>query len=780
MTTPRAPEELVRAPEPECVALLCADPNLRAAVVRDLADVELALASTVEELEEQLRRCKVDVALIAPDALEHTRDVRETESRLFLIALTDDAERAPELRLAGADLVHAYPGPPPVLRSHLELGRVVCAERWRAAAYLLAVDGSTDMVEITGPDILLQHVNPEFERATLFSAQDALGRTPGSLLRSPVHDADLYRQLWEVLSSGQEWVGALAERRRDGSPLNVLARLTSLLDSQGHIRHFVAVKQHIPWATSSADAPSDMTRAEHDPGALKRLVHSEQRYREMVCAANHAILVADFATARFVDANPAALSMFGYSMDELRVMTGRALSPADSGAAVDAVALELRGTGRIVVERMPLQRKDGSHFWATMSGSRYESAKDGHSFHVMFLRDVTADIERDDQLEAAREQMTRSARLAAVGQLAAGVAHEINNPLQFVIGSLARLGASLEGDELICLGDAREGASRIASIARSLLPFARADRGEAELVDLEDVALWAHRMTHNEVRHHARFTLELDFDASRPLTAHRAKLGQLLTNLLLNATHALAERHAADHVVTLGGESGEEAARLWVEDTGRGISAADQERIFEPFFTTRSASGGTGLGLALCMDIVDAHQGTIEVLSEVDRGTRFTVTLPYDNGLVSMTPAAPPQDTSGDVPPSRRARVLLIDDEPQIVKVYEFMLEDDFDCESATSAREALDRLAHDTRFDAIVCDLMMPTMDGPEFYEALGALAPALQERVLFCSGGAFTARTLEFVSTLTHPLLQKPIRVEALREAVALVVASTAEAQY
>jgi two-component system NtrC family sensor kinase len=203
---------------------------------------------------------------------------------------------------------------------------------------------------------------------------------------------------------------------------------------------------------------------------------------------------------------------------------------------------------------------------------------------------------------------------------------------------------------------------------------------------------------------------------------------------------------------------------LVVEDTGHGIPAELRERIFEPFFTTKPTGRGGGLGLSVCLEIVRLHGGTITVESEVGRGSRFEVRLPLDNGLAPRPRAEP-----SAAPARRRARILIIDDDALVLRGLGRMLSSDHEVVMANGGQEGLEILAADRRFDVILCDLMMPTTDGPQVHATLAERAPELLPRLVFCSGGAFTPRARAFLGSVENEVLGKPMRRDELLGVIA-----------
>jgi PAS domain S-box-containing protein len=622
---------------------------------------------------------------------------------------------------------------------------------------------TTASVEITDAEGRIEHVNPRFSEITGYTPQEARGRTPAELLRSNVHDPSFYETISQVVRDGRVWRGELIGRRKDGSLIHQLAKVVPVHDDTGAVVRHVAIKE--PLYESFGGGADGMAVV------LSRVHASELRYRTLVRSAGDAILVSDFESAFFVDANPGACELYGYTVEELRRMTGRMLTAPEESATVDAMSARLVTTGQLFEPQLQMLRKDGSRFWGSLRLASYEVQ--GQRLYVAIIRDVTEQVQRQQQLaesnrrlEQVHERLLQAERLAALGQLSATVAHEINNPLQFIdlnLGAMRDLlsarGVPHEVTEM--LDDIRDGVDRISAITRDLASFTRTDPRRIAPVYLDEVVQRACRMAKNEIRHRAQLALALR--ATRPLLADQGRLTQLVTNLLVNAAHAIVEGHAHDNRIAVTTEDRGDALVLVVEDTGEGIPAAIRERIFDPFFTTKPTGRGGGMGLTVCTEIVRLHAGTIAVESEVGRGARFEVRLPFANGLR----VPPGQEPRGAVP--RRGRVLIIDDDDLVLRGLGRMLALDHEVVLANGGEEGLTILQTDRRFDVILCDLMMPVTDGPEVYAALTERAPELLPRVVFCSGGAFTARARGFVDSVPNLLLGKPMRRAELLEAIA-----------
>jgi signal transduction histidine kinase len=374
-----------------------------------------------------------------------------------------------------------------------------------------------------------------------------------------------------------------------------------------------------------------------------------------------------------------------------------------------------------------------------------------------------------------RRRAEQGSRLAALGTLAAGVAHEINNPLSYVIANVAHAreraagladegagGASLRAEVVEPLGDAEEGARRVREIVRQLRAFARPDE-EVGAVDAARALRSALAMAQNEIRQRARAVA--DVAETAPVLGSENRLTQVFLNLLVNAAQAIPEGEAARHEVRATLRVAGDQVVAEVSDTGAGMTAETRARVFEPFFTTKAPGAGTGLGLAISHSIVAGMAGRIEVESEPGAGSRFRVILPLARGV----PATASQAASTpEAAPARPRRLLVVDDEPLVSRAIARMLEPEGEVVLVERAREALERMRAGERFDAIVCDLMMPDLSGMALHAALHELDPAVAARMVFVTGGAFTEAAREFLDRVPNARLEKPLERAALREAV------------
>jgi len=397
----------------------------------------------------------------------------------------------------------------------------------------------------------------------------------------------------------------------------------------------------------------------------------------------------------------------------------------------------------------------------------------GESAWLAAVRDVSY-RKREDRL---RRQLEHAERLAVLGQFAAGVAHEVNNPatvmmtnLQLLRMELPSLKAALKHDaELVgalqesedMLDESIRGISRITHLTRALQGFVEASRSEADRVDLSALIQQVCLMSRHHIHSVAR--LKVDLGPLPSVIASRDALSQVFLNLLRNAAQAIEPGNPAQNTVTIHARQAKGTITFSISDTGPGIPVVLRERIFEPFYTTRPPGEGAGLGLPLARDIVRRHGGELSLVSNFDEPTRFEIVLPADTQL---TTKKPPQFARLK---QRVGRVLLIDDEPMVRRTLSQQLyRSGLETTIASDGLEALQILENDTRFDVILCDMMMPELDGCGFYAILREKHPALTQRVLFYSGATLPEHLHAFQLTVDRPVLRKPLSRLKLLNAV------------
>lgn len=403
-----------------------------------------------------------------------------------------------------------------------------------------------------------------------------------------------------------------------------------------------------------------------------------------------------------------------------------------------------------------------------------------------------ADARSRAERRKMQEHLLVSDRMASLGTLAAGVAHEINNPLAALVANVElalreltdalvrqRSGTAAAAPEAAArwmaqrlpvlveqLQDAHDATMRVRDVSRDLRVFSRGDEERRGPVDVRAVLESTLRIAHNEIRHRAKVVREYA-DVPR-VAANEHRLGQVFLNLVVNAAQALPEGNASRNCITVATSTDAADAHVVVEvrDTGPGIPGHALQHIFDPFFTTKPVGQGTGLGLAVCHRIVTGMGGRIDVDTRLGGGTVFRIALPIarEDEEEDATAPAPPL-AAGTCP---RVRILVIDDDPMVGAALARILRSDYEVSTSTNARESYDRLVRGEFFEIIFCDLLMPELTGMGLHAALLAAAPEMAGRMVFMTGGAFTPAAREFLETVRQPKIDKPFDVNGVRALV------------
>ena len=495
--------------------------------------------------------------------------------------------------------------------------------------------------------------------------------------------------------------------------------------------------------------------------ADESLAESERRSRALIENSSDGVAILS-PEGKFLFRSPSALRILGHAGDAPATDISASVHP-DDRASFEAKWREVLAHPGVLIPTVSRARhQNGS--WRVLESLLVNLIGDPAVRGVVSnFRDVTERKQIEAQLMAAD-------RMVSVGTLAAGVAHEINNPLAYVIANLAFAIEALHGSQDVkaresveALREAQQGAERVRQIVRDLKAFSRTDDAPAGPVDVHQVVDASINMAWNEIRHRARLVKDYRRDLPRAL-GNEARLGQIFLNLIVNAAQAIPEGDAERNEIRISTSASGSTVTIAVKDTGSGIPPEHLPRLFDPFFTTKPVGVGTGLGLFICQGIVRSLGGDLTVVSEVGKGSVFNVILPVSFERPPQ-PAAPPPPQPA---PAARGRILAIDDEPLVGAVLTRALSA-HEVVSLTSAAEALARIRAGEKFDLVFCDLMMPHMTGMDFYVALESEAPEVARQVIFLTGGAFTQGARDFLERTAAPTVDKPFDLKTMRALVA-----------
>jgi len=489
-------------------------------------------------------------------------------------------------------------------------------------------------------------------------------------------------------------------------------------------------------------------------GAATELAASQERLELAIAGGDIGVWEYD-PIHRTVHYDPIWFARFGYDMTSVpwtqTAWWASVMHPADIAEFGRSFLAHAGGEAPFHRVEHRVRAANGDWIWLLTSGRVSVRGADGRPLRYT---GTSVDITERKLLQ---DRLAASERMASVGTLAAGVGHEINNPLTYIMLNLELLDRELNAQPpriermRAMLEQTRYGTERVRTVVRDLQALTRAP--EDRVIRLEPIAILERclEIAHHQIKHRAHVVRELG--PVPTVLGNEGRMVQLVLNLVVNAAQAIPEGDAERNRIRVATSTDADGrAVIEISDSGTGILPEHVSRIFDPFFTTKPVGEGTGLGLAICRSIALAMGGEIEV--DIAPATTFRVRLP------AAPPAPATTERPREQPPVRSHRVLVIDDEPSVGALLRRVLPE-HEIVAETSARVALARLHRGERFDRILCDLMMPDLTGMDFYDALADVDRELQRRVIFITAGAFTERARTFLAQVTNPRLDKPFDV-------------------
>jgi len=485
---------------------------------------------------------------------------------------------------------------------------------------------------------------------------------------------------------------------------------------------------------------------------------AEEEYRTIIRIAMEGFWLTDMQ-GHFLDVNEAYCKLIGYSRDELLNMSISNIEGVEKPDDVAERIQKIKEVGFDLFETLH-RRKDGEIIDVEVSVN-YLPVHSGRLF--VAIRDITERKKAEAERKQLEQKAQLASRLASVGELASGVAHEINNPLTGVIGyaHLLLTRKDISRDVRHDLEIINEGAQRVASIVKKLLAFARQTKPEQRYVNINELIrntldLRAYELSASNIK----VTMQLTRDM--PMTiADPGQLQQVFLNLIINAETEMKLAHDKGRL-TIKTERMNNTLRISFKDSGPGIAKENLETIFDPFFTTREVGQGTGLGLSVCHGIVTEHNGKIWAESQKGKGATFIIELPLvtEEGQIES-----PNPVIEKLAKVAKSKILVVDDEPVIRQFISQVLgEQGHTVETVDNAASAL-KMVKSKRYRLILLDIKMPGMSGVELYKQFQKIAPSLTKRVVFITGDVMGKRTISFLNKTRTPYMMKPFDAKELK---------------
>jgi len=609
-------------------------------------------------------------------------------------------------------------------------------EQWRSLA-----QNAPNLIIIVNPDGIIQFIN---RTVSGFTIEEATGKSIYNYIHPQYHQM-VKKTIKHVLQTGGPGSWEIEGAGPD-------ERISWYETQVGPIKH----DGQVVAATLITTDITERKRAEEE------LRESERKYRHLFDNLNDAAFLVDAETGLILETNQQAAAMLGRTREEIVGMHQSALHPpgqADNFRQAFAAWIQHGQATNLDVEVI---RKDGAVVPVSISATTLSMG--GRHLALGLFRDISELKKAEAEKKLLEEKALLASHLASIGEMAAGIAHEVNNPLTGVLGFselLTRkdLPEAIRRDVEII----HRGAQRATSILNRMLTFARQRKAERTFTSINEIIettleLRAYEMETNNIR----VTRHLDPELPGTM-ADATQLQQAFFNIVMNGEMAIRDAHRAGNI-WVGTETANGAIRITFKDDGVGIQPENIGKIFDPFFTTREVGQGTGLGLSVCHGIIAEHGGRVYAESEPGRGTSFIVELPMVAGekrIDLLWPAGQPPKVSG-------TRVLVVDDEPLVRELLDQELAGEgYRVETVDSAAAALDRLrGHD--YHLVLLDIKMPGMSGIELYQQTCKVKPSLAGRVIFITGDTMSPDTSEFLSKTKAPYIAKPFSLEKLRREI------------
>ena len=511
----------------------------------------------------------------------------------------------------------------------------------------------------------------------------------------------------------------------------------------------------------------------HKSEALSRqnLEDSELRFRSIFENAAVGIIELD-EDRRIERSNRQLTRMLGYEVDALVGL------PLDSLIHGDDIDLDKDLLASLIADEIPtyvVQKRFIRRDRDIMYGSITVSAVREHDYSgnlILVVQDMTHGKEQETKIAAQQVALMHRERVAALGSMLAGVAHELNNPLAVVMAQTELLAETADNQETRDRAEKiLKPVERCARIVRTFLALARQRDTKKAYINVEDVISDVRELLEYQFRTNNIEVMVNIAPGFPEIWGDGAQISQVLMNLLINSQQALMEMEQDRSIAIEVLMENEKTIAIIVSDNGPGVPVSIQDRVFEPFFTTKPEGQGTGLGLSYCQSVAEGHGGIIEIEKSGQAGTSVRFEIPVGEGQVEFDK----ENHLGSDISGGPLRILVVDDETSLLdSIVEQMTQLGHAADGYSNARQAIDMVMTDA-YDIILADIRMPDLDGPAFYAEVVTKKPQLRDRFIFITGDSLNQRASEFIKNTNAPCLDKPFRISDLNEAITEVVRRT-----
>ena len=679
-----------------------------------------------------------------------------------------------------------------------------------------AVEQSPATIVITDLDGHIVYVNPQFCKTTGYSIDEAMGENP-RILKSNYIPSSEYEILWETITNGREWHGEFYNRRKNGEYYWESASISPILDDSGVATHYLAVKEEITARKEMeralqqrADELAFINRVSHAMVSFLDIDHilnimleeiralwdvtaglvwlvessAESEHGDFICRQITEPYQKEAAHWRL----PVNSSILGWVLREKKgVVVADALTDPRYTSLIDQGTYPLRALLTVPLRSRTgiigaLQFVDEQVGRFTEDDLKLAEAIAATAVNAIENARLHQNLQTQlKQLKETQSRLVQSEKLAAIGELIAGIAHELNNPLASII-LYAQLMEARGVDETVSrdLQQIVTQSHRANGVVQGLLDFARQRPSEHTSTQINSVLQSTLSLLAYELRTH-NIVVETEFSTAVPvILADGHQLQQVFVNLINNALQAMddggkggkltviTQCSVSRHIKPANGKS----ILIVIQDDGPGIPQESASRIFDPFFTTKAVGKGTGLGLAVCHSIITNHNGTIWMESEPNRGAAFFIELPIVGVEEKVVTDVGKTAVSSPKKEGNGRRILIVDDEASILLIITRILHrKGYIVDTADNGRAALARL-HAEKYDLVISDLRMPNMDGQEFYQKTIENYPEYNGRFIFTTGDSMHADLQDFLTDNNTITLEKPFEMTTLVDAVAKIL--------